>query len=64
MVAIGMPDVDHREMCRFSNKFHDGYNLIVERLTRLWKILLAEDDSDEEEMQSNRDTVEVRKTTL
>jgi hypothetical protein len=64
VVAVGMPDVDHREMCRFSNKFHDGYNLIVERLTRLRKILLALDDSDEEDMRSTRDTVEVRKTTL
>lgn len=64
VTAVGMPDVDHREMCRFSNKFHDGYNLIVERLIRLQRTLLVLDDNEEDDIQSTRSTVEVRKNEL
>jgi hypothetical protein len=36
-----MPDVDHKEMCRFDNRFQDGYILVIERLSQLRDILLG-----------------------
>jgi hypothetical protein len=30
-----MPNVDHLEIYKFENRFHIGYGLIIERLTRL-----------------------------
>ena len=45
VVAFPMPDVDHKEMCRFDNKFQGGYILVVERLTRIRDILLGQNIS-------------------
>ena len=41
-VAFPMPDVNHKEMCRFSHRFQPGYDLIVERLCRIRDRLLKQ----------------------
>lgn len=42
-----MPDVDHREMCKYESKFADGYSLVVERLSRIRDSLLKENSASD-----------------
>jgi len=42
-----MPDVDHRQMCKYENKFVPGYSLVVERLEQIRKLLLKEDQASQ-----------------
>lgn len=42
VVAFPVPDSDHKEICRFHSKFQPGFELVVDRLTRLREELLQE----------------------
>ncbi|KAE9364446.1 hypothetical protein N431DRAFT_563751 [Stipitochalara longipes BDJ] len=44
-VAFPMPDVDHREICKYESKFVDGYSLVVDRLARIRGVLMKENSA-------------------
>lgn len=45
-----MPDADHRQMCKFVNKFVEGYTLVVDRLSRIRAELRKESTSSDTEV--------------
>jgi hypothetical protein len=49
-VAFPMPDVDHRQMCKYEHKFVPGYNLVINRLQRIQAALQKEDLASHDEV--------------